>query len=234
MTLTRKPLSDALRADLEAWTAGYQDQLDENPDVIEWLEGHRGLGWPTISRFRLGYVDTPLLPDHDYLRGRVVIPNICQAGHVVGLKFGSMDPQVEKKFKYLYLRGGETRLWNLQALNYCRGRIFVTEGEFKAMALEDAGIPAIGVPGANVMGPQPVVDEKTGKTTKPKNQVKYRRRIFDDLEVILVRDSDAGGEALVQTMDWVNRVVNPKPYKGVDDLRKAEGDEAMFRLLSGR
>lgn len=219
---------------MEAWTSGYQDQLDENPDVISWLEDYRGLGWSTISRFRLGYVDTPLSPDHEFVRGRVVIPNICQAGHPVGLKFGSMDPLIEKKYKYLYLRGSDTRLWNLQALNYCRGRIFVTEGEFKALALEDAGIPAVGVPGANVMGPQPEVDPETGKVTRPKNQVRYRRRIFDDLEVVLVRDSDAGGEALVKAMDWVDRVVNPAPHKGVDDLRKAEGDEAMFARLSGK
>lgn len=184
---------------------------------MAWLEDYRGLEWPTISRFRLGVVREPLSPDHEYLKDRVVIPNICAAGHVVGLKFGSMDPQVEPKFKYLYLKGwGDTRLWNLQALNYCRQQIFITEGEFKALALEDMGLPAVAVPGANTM---------TGAA--------YRRRIFDDLEVVLVRDSDEGGQKLVDAMDWVSRVVDPSPHKGIDDLRKVEGDDAVLRRLYG-
>lgn len=215
MALSRKPLTEEKRGLLEAWTAGYKDQLDDQ--AMEWLEGHRGLEWPTVSRFRLGVVRQPLTADHDYLRDRVVIPNICQAGHVVGLKFGSMDPTCEPRFKYLYQRGwGDTRLWNLQALNYCRSQIFVTEGEFKALALEDMGLPAIAVPGANTM---------TG--------AQYRKRIFDDLDVVLVRDSDEGGQKLVDSMEWVSRVVNPAPAKGIDDLRKEEGDSAVLARLYG-
>lgn len=97
---------------------------------------------------------------YDSLAGMVTIP-YHTAGACVALRgrtwpftpadfeqWGS-EPYEPSKGKYKTPGGTQTRLFNTDA-TWNTTELVVTEGEFDALALEQAGYPAVGVPGANV------------------------------------------------------------------------------------
>jgi DnaB-like helicase C terminal domain/Toprim-like len=94
----------------------------------------------------------------DSLHGMVTLPYHV-AGNVVAIRGRSWpytpadfetwetDPYEPPKAKYKTPGGTSTRLYNTDAV-WGQKEIHVTEGEFDALVLEQAGYPAVGVPGA--------------------------------------------------------------------------------------
>lgn len=99
-------------------------------------------------RFRLGYVAPGrALPGHEYLAGRLSIPYLTRAG-AVSLKFRRLGDGDGPK--YLYAKGDSTnRIFNPNAFFDDRPFICVCEGEIDAITAEQAGLPAVGIPGVD-------------------------------------------------------------------------------------
>lgn len=193
-----KPLLPSQRNGLESATATFERSLPGSP-AVEYLEG-RGFDLPTATALRLGWVEREL-PGFEQFVGRLAIPNICAAGHVVGMKFRALN---DAGPKYLGLEGYDARLFNLVATNDPSPLIALTEGEIDALSLARLGIPAVGVPGAHLWK-------------------RHHERIFEDYErVVLVRDTDEAGGALAKRLSETDLpLVVIRPPGGCKDVNEA-------------
>lgn len=110
-----------------------------------------GLTDATIERFRLGFE-----PQHEVERnGRTfTIPDRYVIPYLVGRRpkfFRYYNPTGDPKWKYTWEEGAEGTLFNAQdAMGDTDGRVFLCEGEQKAMLLVQLGYAAVAVPGATM------------------------------------------------------------------------------------
>ena len=113
----------------------------------------RGITKEVADYFRLGLVVDPLPESgHDFQLGRIAIPYITQTG-IVQIRFRSIpfdgipgNPEPSPKMKSE--AGAGTTMYNVTALNGTGGLLAVCEGEFDTMTAHMAGIPSVGIPGA--------------------------------------------------------------------------------------
>ncbi len=160
----------SIRESLEASTQEYVKQLSNSEEGLAYLES-RGLSKQVVASFRIGYVGDPL-PGDDWFKGCISIPYLTPAG-VVGMKYRSVDGSNPKYRK----RSGEPNLlYNVSVLTTAR-KVVLTEGELDVVAATEAGLQAVGVPGA-----------KSWK--KPWN------RIFRNRQVTVLCDGDQAGREL--------------------------------------
>lgn len=136
------PSIDTKRS-LEERCRTYVGQL--TPDAASYILS-RGITKETAERFRIGYVADPLPGDEKY-QDRLVIPYLTVSG-VVQLRFRSLEEKPSGA-KYLGDPGMKSRLFNTLALESLQPDIFLTEGEVDAISLAQAGLNAVGIPGAN-------------------------------------------------------------------------------------
>lgn len=198
-----KPLSSTQRTALERVASKYAEALGGSP-AAEYLEG-RGIGLASgvPERYGLGYVAEEI-PGFERFVGMVSIPNYCASGHVVGIKFRSLDP--EAKQRYDQPHGQQSRLFNLRALNTAADWIVLTEGEFDAMVVEQllGDVGASAAPGTN-----------TWKRHHAKIFEGYRR-------VVVLRDNDSAGSTLVgEILRTDLDVVVVAPPHGAKDANEA-------------
>lgn len=138
---------------LDKSVSHYEKKLFENELALTYLV-KRGLTRETVESFRLGLVEDPLPESgHDFQVGRLSIPYITQTG-IVQIRFRAIpftgipgDPEPSPKMKSEV--GAGSTIFNVRALNNSDPIIYVCEGEFDAMSAVQAGLPAIGIPGAN-------------------------------------------------------------------------------------
>lgn len=121
-----------------------------------------GLTDTTIERFRIGYEPEHTTESGTFIPGRYVIPYLegrrpklfryyCpdtrERDEHGNVKDG--QPEWEERYKYTWEKGAEATLFNAQdAMGDAEGRVFLTEGELKAMLLVQLGYAAVAVPGA--------------------------------------------------------------------------------------
>lgn len=166
---------------LDKSVSHYQERLFTNELALTYLV-KRGLTKETVESFRLGLVEDPLPESgHDFQTGRLSIPYITQTG-VVQIRFRAIpytgipgDPEPSPKMKSE--AGAGSTIFNVRALNSSDPTIYVCEGEFDAMSAVQAGLPAIGIPGANSW--QPVYGRL----------LRFRR-------VVILADNDDHGEGM--------------------------------------
>lgn len=129
---------------LEAATAEYQRQLQNADEALAYLQKDRGISSEALEYFRLGYVRDPQ-PGHESFRGRISFPYITPGG-IVSVRFRYLGDHGDRS-KFLYVTGDSPRPYNCGSL---RGSstVFVCEGETDTIAAWQAGLPAIGFPGA--------------------------------------------------------------------------------------
>lgn len=145
------------------------------------------------------------------------IPNICASSYVVGMKFRFLGEPPEGRTKYDAVTGLPGRLYNLQALNIPSDVIVLTEGELDAVIINQLGIPAIGVPGANAWKP-------------------HHERVLENYErVVLIRDPDAAGGALVKKVMATDLPVQViEPVEGdVNEAVLAGYGDALLAAIRG-
>lgn len=127
----------------------YEEALGQQVQAARAILG-RGLTRETARMFRLGVVVNPS-PGFERYNGRLVIPYLAADGHPVGMRFRCLIHEDCKaaghNAKYLDMDGAELRLFNVKALVDSDSEIHVAEGEFDAMVLTQAGLPAVGVSG---------------------------------------------------------------------------------------
>lgn len=109
----------------------------------------KGLTDSTIERFRIGW---------DSHQGCYVIPYL-EGRRPRMFRFYNPNPGIRpdgsKELKYWWEKGSEASLFNAgDAVGDADGRVFICEGEFKAMLLSQMGFAAVSVPGASIWKPE--------------------------------------------------------------------------------
>lgn len=145
-----QPLTASQRALMAEATSRYQESL--TPEAAEYLRA-RGLRDGTVLVARLGVVVDPL-PGHEHLRGWLSIPYLA-GGHPVGLRFRCLRNHDHSSHgKYMSIADEEIRLYQATPVHQIGATVHITEGELDALVLAQAGLPAIGVPGAHSWRPR--------------------------------------------------------------------------------
>lgn len=193
----------------------YHESLTE--EVRSYLLG-RGLDQDAVSGSLLGLVSDPD-PAHEQYRGRLSIPFITPTG-VVYMRFRCLEDHNCKEFshgKYEGPAGEDVRLYNVLALHDGGSSVAVCEGELDALVATSAGLPAVGVPGANNWKP-------------------YYYRLFQDYErVIVIGDGDKAGRAFVATLTPNIAASVPRPMPKDHDVTSyvvENGAEAFMRFIN--
>jgi DNA primase len=163
-------LSNEQSSTLESAVSHYQAALETSVSAQEYLSA-RGIAPQVAREYRLGYVATPAVPEHDLYVGRISIPYLTPGG-VVNIKFRSLG---DDKPKYLGLPN-RNNLFNVRSLFDAADRIAITEGELDALVFSASGVPAVGIPGAT-------------------NWQQHYRYIFDDFaRIVAFADGDEAGK----------------------------------------
>ena len=131
----------------------------------------RGLSDESVRRFGLvvedGYAVLPI-----FVEG--VCRSVCRR---------AIDPKVEPRYKN---SRGTMQLWNSAAIKYTAGKaLFVTEGIFDALSLEELGFPAVALCGA----------ANTGRLIQGLDVSKVKPE-----KIILAGDADAAGHGMNENL----------------------------------
>lgn len=184
--------------------------------AAEYVVQARGINPHIGARFRLGYVPAGV-PGWERFAGRLAVPNLCAAGHVVGIKFRDLTGNSDSKYDQPAAQ--QSRLYNLRCLAENGSLIVITEGELDAIAVTQLGFPAIGVPGASA----------------------WKRRhalLIEGYErVVIVADADKAGRDMAKKITEGNLpVAVVEPPGGCKDANEALiegfGDE-LAHLIRG-
>jgi DNA primase len=145
-------LSTSARKSLVDRALKYHGQLKspEGAPLLEYLTAERQFSLETINRFLLGAVVSPDVLDED-ARGMLAIPYLTKSGPVA-LRF-RRPPHKDTGPKYWQPEGTNLTIFNTLAFFAGEESIAVTEGEMDAITLVQAGIPAVGIPGASAWKP---------------------------------------------------------------------------------
>lgn len=130
----------------------YHEQL-KSPDgapLYAYLTEERRFSPEIIDKFMLGAVVNPAVLDED-AKGMISIPYLTPAGPVA-LRF-RRPPAKETGPKYWQPEGSVLTIFNVNAFFASEETIAITEGEMDAITLVQAGIPAVGIPGASAWKP---------------------------------------------------------------------------------
>ena len=136
--------------DVRIYTESWLDRFDTVEPHPYWRT--RGFDSDIVARFRLGY---------DYETECVTIPLRHQGGRPIGVIRRHLNP--EARPRYVYPKGFKlkTHVWNLH--NHTRGsRVALVEGSLDAIAMEQAGIPAIALLGSRLSEPQALDIRRAG------------------------------------------------------------------------
>ena len=196
-------LSKEQRRYLERATLTYAENLD---DATGWLAG-RGLDLEAARSRGLGVVRDPL-PGHENMAGRLAIPYLTDVGPV-NMNFRCIQDhnckEVPHHKKYLKRKGSPTNLYGVQSASWAEEWIVVTEGEIDALIWQQIGVPAIGVPGAEMWQPHWV-------------------NVFEDFSrVYLAEDGDDAGKDL-----WIAMSEN---LTNVIRMRMPDGEDTNSMFL---
>lgn len=170
----------------------------------------------------MGLVEDPLPESgHDFQKGRLSIPYITPTG-IVQIRFRAIpytgipgDPEPSPKMKSEV--GAGSTIYNATALSIPHNVIAVCEGEFDTMSAVQAGIPAIGIPGANAW------------------QDVYSR-LLRHRKVIILADNDDHGEGMkfaekVQGSTRGARIVLMPQGEDVNSFMMKNGSEELYSYV---
>lgn len=210
-----RPLSASQREALEEATSSYQGRL--TAPVAQYLKA-RGIDKATAATFRLGVVSDPF-PGHDRYRGFLAIPYLDREGKPLSLRFRCLEDHVHRDHyhgKYMSITDEPPRTFNIRAVHVALDTIHIAEGEFDAMILTKAGLPAVAIPGVQMWANR------------------HRRMLAGFNRAYVWGDPDDAGA------DFVNRITRAlRSAKGVrlrdgdvTDTYMAGGADALLALIS--
>lgn len=170
----------------------YKDQLhsEEGWEAFDYLTNTRGLTPETLRHFQLGVAAEPLEADEP-ARNKISIPYLTPSGPVA-LRF-RRPPSDEHGPKYWQPAGTVTSIFNVDAVIRGGSWIVICEGEIDAMTAVQAGLPAVGIPGASAWKP-------------------HYTAVFDGFErVIICADNDDKGAG----EDFAQKVATSVPAPAI-------------------
>lgn len=199
-------LSQSQRDSLERAAAEYETHL---ATAMPYLS-QRGISEATARMYRLGFVAVPPVRGDDEYVGRLSIPYVTAEGSVVDLRYRAIRPGDEPKYKSR--PGAVTRLFGVGAFTRDSDTIVLCEGEIDTITMNQIGVPAVGVPGANAWKD-------------------HWRLLFADYDnIIVVCDGDQAGrdfgKRMAEKIDNV-QVVHLPDGSDVNDLYVTGGEAAL-------
>lgn len=138
-------LSSSQRKSLEKATLQYMKNITEAEGYL----ASRGIDLEAARSVGLGVVRDPI-QGHENKVGRLAIPYLTSQGPV-NMNFRCIQPHSCKDHghqKYMTWGGIETTLYGVQFLDAADDYIAVAEGEIDALSSNLAGIPCVGISGA--------------------------------------------------------------------------------------
>lgn len=174
-------------------------------DALDYLKSGRGFSQEAIDHFQLGSWKTN---GHEYIS----IP-YWKRGRLVNIKFRAVGKQVDRKWKWRRIKGGESSLFHDDACDWSEFKdIFICEAECDAVSLFSNGI-------------KNVVSVTVGAKG-------FKQEWFDRLEkfqrVFLVYDSDVDGQAGAEKMAkrlGLDRCLNVRLPKEIKDVNQFFWDD---------
>ena len=154
--------------------------------------------------------------------GWISIPYFTALDICVGFKFRRLD---DMKPKYGAPIGQKSHLYNVVATMENTYRIVICEGEFDTIIMNEAGVPAVGVPGVAAWKP-------------------FYPKLFSGFDVIYIigdndtredKDTNPGAEFARRVASEVlnGQIVQLPPGMDITDFYLAEGKEALVNLVGG-
>lgn len=206
-------LSSEQRRFLEEATRRYAKHGDE---VVGYLEA-RGIGRELVASTAIGVVHDPL-PQHQHLEGFMAIPYLTDFGPV-NLRFRCMrdDCDHDGHGKYHTPHGWPADIYGVQQFDEADDWIAVCEGELDALLLRQIGIPAVGIPGANVWHP-------------------WWPNVFEDYSrIYVIPDGDQAGQKMWDRWKSLQDTIRVKLPQGLDvtDFVLKYGADAMREKVKG-
>jgi DNA primase len=155
-------------------------EYNESLPVAQSYLTARGIPIEAANRYQIGYVLDPL-PGHERFKNWLSIPYDTPTG-VVGMKFRCIqdhDCKTAHGGKYDCEAGNGSRPYAVKNLQADTTFLCIVEGEFDTLVCAElAGMPAVGIPGAN-------------------NWKKHWQFLFEGFsEVVVIGDGDDAGEKL--------------------------------------
>lgn len=201
-----------LSAEQRKSLARAQETYSQNLTLAQaYLEG-RGIGLEHASSAGLGVVTDPI-PGNEYMRGRLAIPYMTPSGPV-NMTFRCIQPhdcKLEGHQKYMTWEGLEANLYNVKALEDANSSIAIAEGEIDALSSSLAGIPCVGISGAEKWKP-------------------FWKNVFEDYSRVYVwQEGDDAGKRFAKRMSvevGAIRVTLP-PKQDVNSIWVNEGAEGL-------
>jgi hypothetical protein len=133
---------------LSAWEK-VEDKLTQSSGALDWLNKERGIGPGTAQRLHLGFVQNigNLAGESgaDIADGGWIAFPCIEGNSVVSVKYRSI--QRKKPGGFARQPGMATAMFNTETIDPFEP-VYVTEGEFDACVLEQAGFKAVSVPSA--------------------------------------------------------------------------------------
>jgi archaellum biogenesis ATPase FlaH len=201
-----------------------EEDLETSKEGQAWLR-KRGITMETARRFHLGYrqsIKEAYGADHQD-KGWIAIPYI-DGEDVITLKYRSIATKDFRRRKNM-----RTILFNLAAID-AFSTVYVVEGEFDAMIMEQAGFPTISLPAGT-----------NSKEHKSVLTPDMKDRLAESAKIVLAGDNDAVGNNTMTKLlnDELLPLKNtfqiewPAEMKDANDvfLKHCEGDVAEFKKL---
>lgn len=209
------PLTASRLESLEAAVKRYEGAV--TAQAVEYLVG-RGIERDTALTRRLGVVADPD-PEHRRYAGMLAIPYLDRQGRPLTIRFRCMEEHNHRDFyhgKYNSVAGEPSRMYGIKSIFDAGKVIHLTEGEFDAMILAQAGLPAVGAPGA--------------KSWKWRHTIMLSgfSRVY-----IWADPDDAGAEFAQTVMNRVRQATTLRLTDGdVTDTYLQGGKEALYDILN--
>ena len=189
-------------------------------EALEYLSA-RGISKEVAQRYSLGTIADPI-EGHQGYTGWISIPYFTALDLCVGFKFRRLD---DGKPKYGAPVGQKSHLYNVTATTYDSSKIVICEGEFDAIVMNEAGIPAVGVPGVAAWKP-------------------YYPKLFTGFDIIYVigdndtredKETNPGAEFARRVASEVlnSQIVQLPPGMDITDFYLANGKEELTNLVGG-
>lgn len=216
MSLGLVPKPDTKRS-LEAATQAYHAQARNDQEFWAYLES-RKITKEAVDYFRLGIVRTPQ-DGHESYAGRISIPYVTPTG-VVTMRF--RYPGDDHPKKLLGMPDEPARLFNTRALLGAR-EVYICEGEPDTIIAWQAGLAAVGIPGANTW----------------KSNSRVWTRVLANRKVTVLADADDSGIGLELAKDIYSslggcRIIQMPNGHDVNSFVIKEGEDEFKALLASR
>lgn len=92
------------------------------------------------------------MPGHGSREGWLSIPYLRHDDEVLSVRFRCLEDHDHGSYqhgKYMSVKGDRARVYNVKAIHEAEDEIHVSEGEFDALILNQVGMPAVAIPGAD-------------------------------------------------------------------------------------